>query len=168
MLARIATHRYALRFALGALAVALLAYGLLANAPKTRRPAPPLPARALSGAPVTLSALHGHPAVVVFFASWCDDCRHEAPAVAAFARSSAGRGRVVAVDYDDGGDWRGFLRRYGWSFPVLDDSGGQTGDAFHIPGLPTVVFLDAKGRIVSTSSLTQTVGSLTRGLAAAA
>ena len=78
MLARIATHRYALRFALGALAVALLAYGLLANAPKTRRPAPPLPARALSGAPVTLSALHGHPAVVVFFASWCDDCRHEA------------------------------------------------------------------------------------------
>ena len=168
MLARLATHRYALRFALGALAVALLAYGLLANAPKTRRPAPPLPARALSGAPVTLSALHGHPAVVVFFASWCDDCRHEAPAVAAFARSSAGRGRVVAVDYDDGGDWRGFLRRYGWSFPVLDDSGGQTGDAFHIPGLPTVVFLDAKGRIVSTSSLTQTVGSLTRGLAAAA
>jgi cytochrome c biogenesis protein CcmG/thiol:disulfide interchange protein DsbE len=168
VLARIATHRYALRFALGALAVALLAYGRIANAPTARRPAPPLPARALSGAPVKIASLRGHPAVIVFFASWCDDCKHEAPAVARFARSPAGRGRVVAVDYNDGGDWRRFLRRYGWGFPVLDDSSGETGSAFRIPGLPTVVFLDSKGRIVSTSSLTQTVGTLTRGLAAAA
>jgi len=168
LLARVATHRHALRVALCALALALLAYGLLAHVATARRRAPALPTKALRGSPVTLAALRGHPAVVVFFASWCPDCKHEAAAVERFARSTTGRGRVVAIDYDDGGDWRGFLHRYGWSFPVLSDSSGRTGAAFGIPFLPTVVFLDGQGRIVSTSSVTQTVASLERGVAAAA
>jgi len=169
MFARLATHRFALRFALGALAVALLAYGLLANAPKSRRLAPALPTHTLSGTPTTLAELRGHASVVVFFASWCTDCRREAPAVARFARSPAGRGHVVAIDYSDGGDyWRGFVHQYAWTFPVFADPDGVTGDAFGIHFLPTTVFLDPTGRIVSTSSLPQTVGSLSRGLAAAA
>src|ERR1019366_8912136 len=106
MLARLATHRYALRMALGGLGLALLAYGLLANAPKSRRLAPPRPAHALSGEATTLARLRGHAAVVVFFASWCTPCRHDAPAVARFASSPAGHGHVVAVDYNDAGDWR--------------------------------------------------------------
>jgi thiol-disulfide isomerase/thioredoxin len=168
MLARLATHRYTLRIALGALAAALLAYGLIGKAPATQRPAPPLPGRALSGRPVTLADLHGHAAVVLFFASWCPPCRQEAPAVAAFARSPAGHGHIVAIDYDDGGDWRAFLRRYDWTLPVLDDSSGETGAAFQIGHLPTVVFINADGRIASMRSGAQTVSSLDRGLAGAA
>jgi thiol-disulfide isomerase/thioredoxin len=168
MLVRLATHRFALRLALGALVVAGLAYGVLAHPSTSRRLAPPLPSHALSGKPTTVADLRGHAAVVVFFASWCTDCRREAPAVARFARSSAGRGHVVAVDYDDGADWRAFVRGYDWSFPVLDDSIGETGAAYRIPFLPTVVFLDPRGRIVSTSSVPQTVASLERGLSAAA
>jgi cytochrome c biogenesis protein CcmG, thiol:disulfide interchange protein DsbE len=168
VLARVAMHRHALRVALVALALALLSYGLLSRAATARRRAPALPTTELRGSPVTLAALRGRPAVVVFFASWCPDCKHEAAAVERFARSATGRGRVVAIDYDDGGDWRGFLQRYGWSFPVLSDSSGQTGAAFRIPFLPTVVFLDAEGRIVSTSSVTQTVASLEHGIASAA
>ena len=67
---------------------------------------------------MTLAELRGHPAAVVFWASWCTDCHVEASAVERFARSAAGRGRVVGVDYDDGGDWRAFLRTHGWRFPV--------------------------------------------------
>jgi thiol-disulfide isomerase/thioredoxin len=168
MLVRLATHRFALRVALGALLVAGLAYGVLAHPSTSRRVAPALPSRALSGRPTTLADLRGRAAVVVFFASWCTDCRREAAAVARFARSSAGRGRVVAVDYDDGSNWRAFVHGYGWSFPVLDDSSGETGAAYRIPFLPTVVFLDQRGRIVSSSSVPQTVASLERGLSAAA
>jgi len=163
MLMRLATHRFALRIALAA-----LAYGILARPSTYRRLAPPLPSRALSGKATSLADLRGHAAVVVFFASWCTDCRREAAAVARFARSPAGRGRVVAVDYDDGANWRAFVHDYGWSFPVLDDSSGETGAAFRIPFLPTVVFLDPQGRIVSTSSVPQTVASLRQGLTAAA
>ncbi len=166
--ARLGAHRHALRIALAALAVALLAYGLLAHPATTRRAAPPLPTRTLSGPPTTLAMLRGHAAVVIFWASWCDDCKHEAPAVARFARSAAGRGHIVAIDYADGGDWSAFLRRYGWSFPVLADRSGEVGAAFRIPALPATVFLDPGGRIVSTSDGAQTVRSLTQGLAAAA
>ena len=168
MISRLLTHRFALRMAVGSLVLAGLAYGVLAHPSSARRLAPPLPSRALSGNATTLADLRGHAAVVVFFASWCTGCRHEAPAVARFASSPSGRGRVVAVDYDDGADWRAFVRQYRWRFPVLDDSSGETGAAFRIPFLPTVVFLDPRGRIVSTSSVPQTVASLARGLSAAA
>jgi thiol-disulfide isomerase/thioredoxin len=168
MRARLVTHRYALRVALLALAGALLAYGLLAKAPRTGRPAPNLPSRSLNGRPTTLAMLRGHAAVIVFFASWCTPCKHEAPAIERFARSPQGRGRIIAIDYDDGGGWRAFLRRYGWSFPVLDDSSGETGAAFGISNLPTVVFLGPSGRIVAMRSGAQSVSSLSSGLSAAA
>jgi cytochrome c biogenesis protein CcmG/thiol:disulfide interchange protein DsbE len=165
---RLLTHRYALRIAVATLVLAGLAYGVLAHPSSARPLAPPLPTRVLRGPATTLARLRGHAAVIVFFASWCTDCRREAPAVARFARSPAGHDRVVAVDYDDGGNAPGFVRRYRWDFPVLDDSSGRVGAAFHIPVLPTAVFIDSRGRIVSTSSIPQTVASLAHGLAAAA
>jgi thiol-disulfide isomerase/thioredoxin len=168
MLARLLTHRRALRSALGVLILALLAVGLLTHASTARRRAPALPTRALSGAPTTLAALRGHSAVVVFWASWCVACHAEAAAVERFARSPAGRGRVVAIDYSDGGDWRAFLRAYHWSIPVLADPNGRVADAFAIHFLPSTVFLDPSGRIAATSETRQTVASLVSGLSAAA
>jgi thiol-disulfide isomerase/thioredoxin len=168
MLARLATHRYALRTALSLLIVALLAAGLLAHASTARHRAPALPTRTLSGAPTTLADLRGHSAVVIFWASWCTACHTEAPAVERFARSPAGRGRVVTIDYSDGGDWRAFLRQYRWSIPVLADPDGRVADAFQVHFLPTAVFLDPSGRIASTSETPQTAATLAGGLSAAA
>jgi cytochrome c biogenesis protein CcmG, thiol:disulfide interchange protein DsbE len=160
-------NRLAWRLALGAVAVAALAVGLLAGGRSTRRPAPALPARALSGRAVTLADLRGHAAAVVFWASWCTDCRVEANAVEAVARSPAGRGRLVGIDYDDGGGWRAFLRRHHWSFPVLDDSRGDNGAAFGIDNLPATIILDSSGRIVTVRYGAQTVDGLTAALATA-
>jgi cytochrome c biogenesis protein CcmG/thiol:disulfide interchange protein DsbE len=167
MLVRVLSHRFALRAALGALALALLAYGVLDRASSSRRTAPALPAHAVSGATVTLAQLRGHAVAVVFFATWCGDCHKEATAVARFARSAVGRGRVIAVDYSDGGDWRAFVHDYDWSFPVFGDRGGTLGDAYRIEALPTTVIIDAKGRIARTSARVQTVASLRSELAAA-
>lgn len=168
MFGRLLSHRRALRASLGALALALLAYGLLTHASKARRPAPPLPARALlAGGPVTLAQLHGHAAAIVFFATWCGDCHREAAAVARFARSSAGRGRVIAVDYSDAGSWRSFVHQYGWSFPVFGDPDGRLGDAYRIEALPSTVIIDSRGRIAQTSARVQTVASLAGELRAA-
>jgi cytochrome c biogenesis protein CcmG/thiol:disulfide interchange protein DsbE len=162
---RLSTRR-AIRLSVGVVALALLAYGLLDRAP-TRKNAPPLPATQLAGAAVTLHQLRGHPVAVVFWASWCTDCHREAAAVARFASSAAGRGRIVTIDYADGGNWRAFLSRYGWHMPVFQDRDGYTGDAYGIIGLPATVFLDSNGRIVSTSTGTQTVSTLAHSLAAA-
>ena len=163
---RLLRHRHALRAALVLLAIALLAYGLLAP---SKRPAaaPALPRASLQGGPVTIGSLRGHAEAIVFFASWCTPCRKEAPAVARFARG-VGRGRIVAIDYDDYGDARAFLRRYGWTFPVLSDPDGRTGAAYDLAeGLPSWIFIDARGEIVRRASGAQSVTALKRDLAAA-
>ena len=167
MLRSALSHRHALRAALGALAIALLAYGLFKPAAAGRRTAPALPAHVAAGAPVTLAKLRGHATAVVFFASWCDGCHREGAAVARFANSVAGRGRVIAIDTSDGGDWRGFLSRYGWRFPVFRDANGLLSDSYDVHGLPTTVIIDPRGRIASSSAGAQTVAGLTSELAAA-
>jgi thiol-disulfide isomerase/thioredoxin len=64
-----------------------------------------------------------HAALVLFWASDCEACQREAAAVERFARSPAGRGRIVGIDYgeSESGAPRAFVRRYGWSFPNLVD-----------------------------------------------
>ncbi len=133
------------------------------------RPAPPLPGQALRPPAVTLAGLRGRPVLVSFWASWCAPCRREAPALAAFAASPAGRGHLVGVDTgDDAGAARRFLARYRWTFPVLRDRASTTAVDYRLPGLPTTVELDARGRIVAERFGAQTQTSLARALADAA
>lgn len=164
---RLLQHRFALRAALLALATVLLAYGVLAHAPKSQTLAPPLPHHALRGPLVTLATLHGHSAAVVFYAAWCTDCHTEAPAVEAFAASRPGRDRIVAVDDDDFGNPAAFPIHYRWTFPVLSDPNGVASDAYAVTHLPTTVILNADGHIVARDQGPQTVASLTRALAQA-
>ena len=160
-------HRYALRLALATLAAALLAYGLAAPAGKIVA-APALPHSAVEGSPVSIDALRGHAEAIVFFASWCGPCKQEAPAVERFARTAVGHGRLLAIDYSDYGDVHAFLRRYHWTFPVLSDPDGTTGDAYGISnGLPTWVFVNAHGDIVARQSGPQSVADLVSQLRAA-
>lgn len=150
--------------ALGALAV----FGLAsAGSPAAGRVAPALPGERLSGPPVTLSSLlagaHGRPALVVFWASWCETCAQEAPALERFYRSAAGRGRLVAVDWSDPvtGAARAFVRRYRWTFPVLRDAEGTVGADYGLgTGLPDTFLLDAHGRIRRVMRGPQSVSSL--------
>lgn len=132
---------------LGVMAVALAL--LLPGAKTTGRAAPALPARALNGSSVTLASLRGRPAVVNFFASWCEPCVREAPAVQRAYGRLTGRVGMVAVDWSDGRDSAlAFLKRFHWTLPVLEDPSGLVGDRYGISGLPTTFVLDRDGRIV--------------------
>jgi thiol-disulfide isomerase/thioredoxin len=172
----------------------LLAVGLAGKHGANDRPAPALPAGALAGRPVTLAALlgggagasgaglggsreargragatHRHAALVIFWASWCEPCQHEAPAVERFAQSAAGRGRVVGVDYGESelSGPRAFVHRYRWTIPVLLDPDARAGEAYGVTSLPNIFAIDARGRIVRTLRGPQTEQSLTQALAAA-
>lgn len=124
-----------------------------------------LPTAVLSGHRVTLAELRGKPAFVNFWASWCDPCRQEAPEVERFERSLHGRARLVGVDYtDQSGPARAFVRRYGWSFPVLSDPDGIAGARYAFIGLPSTFVLDRDGRIVETLQGPQDVAGLDRAL----
>jgi thiol-disulfide isomerase/thioredoxin len=136
------------------LALVLLAvFGLASNhAASSGRPAPALPSERLAGPPVALNSLlaraHGRASLVIFWASWCEPCVREAPAIARFALSPAGRGRVVGVDWSDAlSGARGFIRRFAWMFSNLRDAEGTVGNSYRMTGLPTTFVLDGKGRI---------------------
>ena len=142
--------------------VALVALALtLPGANTTGRAAPALPGHALRGQPITLASLRGHPALVSFFASWCGPCAREAPDMQRAYAALAGRAGLVAVDWsDDRSSALAFVRRYRWTFPVLEDSKGLVGNDYGIAGLPTTFVLDASGHIVKRLTGPQTAAAL--------
>jgi thiol-disulfide isomerase/thioredoxin len=153
----------------GAAAVAaLVAFGLSSTStPAGGRLAPALPREALTGRPTSLASMlagaHGRPTFVVFWASWCTSCAQEAPALERFQQSAEGRGRLVAVDTSDPrtGEARAFVRRYGWSFPVMRDVEGFVGNDYGLgPGLPATFVIDADGRIGRVLHGPQSVATL--------
>jgi cytochrome c biogenesis protein CcmG, thiol:disulfide interchange protein DsbE len=133
----------------GALVVIELASG--SGSDSDGREAPQLPTKALHPPAVDLADLHGKPALVDFFASWCDPCAEEAPTLRKLSASLGDKATIVAVDWDDaGGPARAFVRRHGWTFPVLADTSGTAGEKYGLVGLPTSFVLDPEGRIVAT------------------
>jgi cytochrome c biogenesis protein CcmG, thiol:disulfide interchange protein DsbE len=163
--------RLALTVAVGCAAIAALAvFGLKSSgSSKQGRKAPALPREHLAGPAVTLPSLlasaHGRPALVVFWASWCEPCIREAPAFERLAQSPEGKGRMVGVDWSDARSGAtAFIRRFGWTFPILRDDSGLVGNSYEIANLPTTFVLDGKGRIVRTLRGPQTEASLRQAL----
>jgi peroxiredoxin len=137
---------------------------------ETGRAAPPLPTKTVRGPGTTLAELRGKPALVDFFASWCDPCAEEAPTLRKLAATMAGKATVVAVDWDDAsGPALAFVREHGWTFPVLADTTGTVGESYGVTtGLPTSFVLDPQGRIVTTFRGPQSEATLSRALLEAA
>ena len=157
--------------ALAVLVAVALVIGLSGKGASGGRSAPALPRELLAGPPATLATLRatadGHPSLVVFWASWCEPCQHEAPAVERFARSPAGRGRVVGVDWsDEAQSARRFVRKYHWSFSNLRDDEGTVGYAYGLRDLPTTYVIGANGRIEQTLIGPQTEQTLGHALTA--
>jgi cytochrome c biogenesis protein CcmG/thiol:disulfide interchange protein DsbE len=152
-----------------ALVAGLIAFeALSAGSNDKAKPAPPLPSAVLQAPKVTLAGLRGKPALVNFWASWCDPCRKEAPELERFERSLHGAARLVGVDYTDQADSaRAFIDRYGWTFPVLEDPDGIYGARYEFTGLPATIVLDSHGRIVETLRGPQSQADLRQALSLA-
>jgi cytochrome c biogenesis protein CcmG/thiol:disulfide interchange protein DsbE len=160
-------RRKPLLWALGAavLAGALVAGLASSHSPAVGRRAPALPREALVGPAAAAAA---RPALVVFWASWCEPCAREAPALERFALSARGHGRVIGVDWSDAASGaRAFIRRYGWTFANVRDAEGTVGNDYRVAGLPTTFVLDAAGRIRAELRGPQDERSLANALAAA-
>jgi cytochrome c biogenesis protein CcmG/thiol:disulfide interchange protein DsbE len=160
----------ALALALAAI-VAFAVLGLSSShSTATGRKAPELPRERLAGPPVTLASVlasaHGRATLVVFWASWCGPCVHEAPAIERFSQSAAGRGRVVGVDWSDGlSGARAFVKDHSWTFPNVRDSEGTVGNDYRLTGLPTTFVLDPSGRIRAALRGPQDASTLAHAMA---
>jgi thiol-disulfide isomerase/thioredoxin len=147
--------------------VAFVLFGLAGSGGHNGRSAPALPSERLSGAAVTLAALHGHPALVTFWASWCGPCAQEAPALERFSEGLGHRATLVGVNWEDPSlsEARSFVKRYRWSFPNLRDPEGAAGRGYGVAVLPTTVVIDSTGRVRATLRGPQTQQTLAAALA---
>lgn len=100
---------------------------------------------------------NGRPAILVFFASWCEPCQAEIPMVARTYRqelathSPLARVAVIGVD---GSDQRStalrFVHRSGVTFPVgADDDYAVTEGTFYLTGLPDTVYVNGNGTVAA-------------------
>lgn len=107
-----------------------------------------LPALGGAGPAVDLSALHGQPVVLNFWASTCQNCREE---LKAFAEVAAAEPKVhfFGVDVADPSPSNALslARAAGVPYPLLSDRGGQVAASYEVSGLPTTVYIDPAGHV---------------------
>lgn len=142
--------------ALTGLIVAVLASGFgreprHLRSPLVGRAAPPFTLDRVDGAGrVTLQSLKGRPAVVNFFATWCQPCKQEHQVLQEGARRAGSKVQFVGIIYEDEPERiAAFLGTAGSAYPTVVDKGGHSAIAYGVYGVPETFFLDANGKIVS-------------------
>jgi thiol-disulfide isomerase/thioredoxin len=116
-------------------------------APRISGVAPDFEWNAPEGGTKKLSDLRGKVVVVTFWATWCEPCRQEMPAMNRVARSSDAV--FLAVDLqEDGERVRGFMDSLALDHlaPLLDTDGEVT-RRYSVLELPQTFFIDAQGVI---------------------
>ena len=118
----------------------------LAHVAAVGRPVPAFSLRDQRGRLWSLPALRGRVVILNFWASWCEVCRHEAPALEAFAQRYAGRVTLLGID------WREpqatidtYLQQYGVTYPNLRDADGRVAQEYGLTGVPETWFVGPGG-----------------------
>lgn len=149
------------RAAIAALVLAALALTVAiragSGAPSFERllgqPAPDFALRAEQGGhalteTVSLTALRGHPVLVLFTYTLCPHCLGETQIVQSLASAEQRRGlRVVYMDSPaEAPDIvSAYQQRVGLDAPVLLDTGGDVAKRYGVRYYPTLVLMDARG-----------------------
>ena len=115
----------------------------------------------IGGGALKLSDLRGKVVMVDFWASWCQPCRVEAPALAKVYQEFQGQSvEFVGVAlWDNIGDAEVFLQREGQTYPNGFDAGGVIAIDYGVRGIPEKYFISRDGALVKKLSgpLTETV-----------
>src|SRR5262245_35970064 len=116
--------------------------------PWTSGATPPLALRDLQGKEHTLAHYKGKVVVLNFWATWCDPCREEMPAMQRLQDKLAGKLVVLAVDYGEGPPRiKDFLSKVPVRFTVLLDRDTQAASAWKVKVLPTTLVIDPDQKV---------------------
>ncbi len=101
-----------------------------------------------AGASHTLADYKGRVVVLDFWATWCTPCREISPVMQSIHESYADRPvTVLAVHLPPIKKPERYLREHNLTYPCLLDK-GVAARAFDVSRIPTIMVLDADGRVV--------------------
>jgi thiol-disulfide isomerase/thioredoxin len=96
------------------------------------------------GADVALESGRGHTVLVHFFATWCEPCREELPALNRLSARANGKLKVIAISVAEVDlRVRRFIETTPVNFPVLLDRERAVAKSWKVSSLPTTFILDA-------------------------
>jgi peroxiredoxin len=114
-------------------------------------PAPDLTLTDIEGRTSSLTDLRGQIVLVNLWATWCQPCKAEMPALESFYHKYRDNGfTIVAInDGDPTSDVLQFVKDYGLTFPIwLDPTYIATEQAFKTLNLPSSFVINRNGTIV--------------------
>jgi cytochrome c biogenesis protein CcmG/thiol:disulfide interchange protein DsbE len=139
---------------LGVLAVlGLLSYGLLTKGEQALAVGEPIPATELDTldgeGTGSISDYRGEWVFVNVWASWCDPCREESPALQRFHEEHRDKGfTVLGIDSRDvSSEALAFVEEFGLTYPQLHDSEGDIPDELGMTGFPESFLVDPEGNV---------------------
>lgn len=110
----------------------------------------PSPAPALSerpGGPEVLEGLRGRPVLINFWATWCEPCRDEMPALDRLRGHRPDVAVLAVAMADSKAKVDAFVTDYLLDLTVLHDPDQVAGRAWGVRVLPTTIVLDAAHRV---------------------
>lgn len=99
---------------------------------------------------LSLSELGERVVMVNFWATWCEPCEREMPAMERlYALLPRSEFELVAIAIDETeSDVEAFQAEYGLSFPILFDADQSTYRAYQTMGVPETLLIGRDGRII--------------------
>ncbi len=131
------------------------------------QPIPDISLTDLDGASFMLQDFAGKIVVVNFWATWCEPCREEMPALQSYSESRDDVVVVAVTDPANAQDMdtiRAYVDEYELTFIIGIDEGALLHYAFGVPGLPSTFFVNTdgiiQGRRFGAMSLDDLVGEV--------
>jgi peroxiredoxin len=129
------------------------------------QPLPPMELLDLQDHPRALSDYRGKRLLINLWATWCQPCLDEMPAL---QRAHAGGAQIVGIAMDDPARARAFLRQHPLDYPQLLGRLGPPSTAQLLGNreevLPYSVLLDESGRVLATHAGVLDAATLSRWL----
>lgn len=145
------------------------ASGPQAPAAAVGQSAPELTLPDLTGKKTTLSSFRGKVVLLDFWATWCDPCREELPALIKLHRSFAAQGVSlvgVAMDVDGASVVAPFVNKWAIPYPILLSEGPSV-PGYRIIGIPLALLLSRDGVVLKQYLGPKSLSEVERDLKAA-
>ena len=125
--------------------------------------APEIALKTIDGKQFSLKSLRGKYVVVDFWASWCPDCRKDAPNVVAMYNKFHKKGvEFVGVSFDTKSEsWKSAVEKLGIPYTQVSDMKNMRESpvalAYNIKWIPTAYVIDPEGKVVLATMMSQKV-----------
>lgn len=128
--------------------------------------APDITLPTINGKQFSLKDLRGKYVVLDFWASWCPDCRKDAPQIVAMYDKFGAKGvEFVGVSFDKTREaWRNGVEKLGIKYTQVGDlksmRDSEVAKAYCVKWIPTVYVIDPQGKVALATVVSDKVSSL--------